>query len=143
MHPVELENYGLVDALQSMISHCSKVGNFTPEVKLIGKYHQTSKDIELGIYRICQETLNNITKHSKASKVEIEFHVNDQILVGIITDNGIGFDVKEILKQKNEEHVFGLSSMQGRANYLNGNLEINSSPNKGTKIHFEIPIEEN
>lgn len=143
LHPVELENYGLVDALQSMISHCSKVGNFTPEVKLIGKYHQASKDIELGIYRICQETLNNITKHSKASKVEIEFHFNDQILVGIITDNGIGFDVNRTLKQNNQEHVFGLSSIQGRVNYLNGNLEINSFPNKGTIIHFEIPIEEN
>lgn len=143
LHPIELENYGLVDALQSMISHCSKVGNFTPEVKLIGNYHQASKDIELGIYRICQETFNNITKHSKASKVDIEFHFNNELLVGIITDNGIGFDVKKILKQNNEEHVFGLSSMQGRVNYLNGNLEINSFPNEGTKIHFEIPIEEN
>ncbi len=143
MHPIELENYGLVDALQSMILHCSNVGSFTPEVKVIGKYLQASKDVELGIYRISQEALNNITKHSKASKVEIEFHFNNNLLVGIIKDNGIGFDVNKILKQNNKEHVFGLSSMQGRANFLNGNFEINSSPNKGTNIHFEIPIKEN
>jgi len=143
LHPIELENYGLVDALQSMISHCSKVGNFTPEVKLIGKYHPASKEVELGIYIICQEALSNITKHSKASKIEIEFHFNKKLLVGIISDDGIGFNVDNILKQNRTKHVFGLSSMQGRAKFLNGDLEINSSPNEGTKIHFEIPIVEN
>ncbi len=62
---------------------------------------------------------------------------------GIIADNGIGFDPEKILDGGNGEHVFGLSSMDGRANFLNGSLEIDSAPNEGTKIHFEIPIGEN
>ena len=143
LHPIELENYGLVDALQSMISHCSKVGKFEPNIKLFGEYHPASKEVELGIYRICQEALSNITKHSEASKIEIEFHFNNKLLVGIISDNGVGFDVENIMKHHYKEHVFGLSSMQGRAKMLNGDLEINSSLNEGTKIHFEIPMEEN
>ncbi len=76
LHPVELENYGLVDALESMISHCGALGKFKHKIKIVGKYLPAPKDVELGIYRICQEALNNITRHSKATEVEAEFHFN-------------------------------------------------------------------
>ncbi|MEN8191405.1 MAG: PAS domain-containing protein [Bacteroidota bacterium] len=143
LHPAELENYGLVEALQSMFSHCSTLGKFEHKIKLFGKYKPASKDVELGIYRICQEALNNITRHSQATIVDAEFHFTNQYVTGIITDNGIGFNPENILGEDKGEHVFGLSSMKGRAKFLNGNLEINSSSKDGTKIHFEIPIEEN
>ncbi|MFC2082227.1 ATP-binding protein [Bacteroidota bacterium] len=143
LHPAELENYGLKDAIQSRVNHCSEIGKYNVKIDFFGDYKGINKETELGVFRICQEALSNITKHAQASEVKLEFHMTNNLIIGIIHDNGIGFNTAEKSMKQSQGHSFGLISMRERARILNGNLEIESSSSNGTKIHFEIPIEEN
>ncbi len=142
LHPAELENYGLVSALESMIHRCSSMGGYSPNINIYGNYIPLKKDVELTIYRICQEITSNITKHSKATKANIEFHFDENVFTGIISDNGIGFDHQNFLANSKTIRSFGLISVQERAKILNGFLEFSSKINEGTKIYFQIPITE-
>ena len=137
LHPSELKNYGLINAIQSRLNHCSGIGNFKAEFKTFGEPLQTHKEVELGIYRICQEALSNVTKHATAKKVVIKINFNKTIVSGLIQDDGSGFVFDEV---SNLNKKYGLISMKERANILGGTLEIESSINNGTKVHFEIPV---
>ena len=142
LHPAELENYGLVSALDTMINQCSGIGNFKASINIYGKYSPLEKSTELAIYRICQEIVSNIAKHSKATEANFEFDFEEKVFVGVISDNGVGFNVNDFQKNSDAPRSFGLISVQERAKNLNGFLEYQSSVNKGTKIYFQIPLEE-
>ncbi len=141
LHPSELKNYGLVKAIQSRLNHCSRIGKFKSEFKVYGKSKRLNNDSELGIYRIFQEALSNITKHADASNVKMEITFNNKLLSCVIEDDGCGFNMDEIL---NSEAIVkhGLVSMQERAKIIGGILEIESVPNKGTKVYLEVPVSE-
>lgn len=141
-HPVELENYGLVAALDSMIQRCSMIGNFKAEIHIYGKYSAMEKEKELAIYRIGQEITSNITKHARANVANFEFHFNEDEFIGIITDDGDGFNISEFNIQGSELKSFGLISVRERAKILNGFLEVQSKINEGTKVYFHIPLKE-
>ncbi len=142
LHPAELENYGLLSALDSMIHQCSSTGNYKASINVYGEYSSMGKSTELAIYRICQEIVSNITKHSKATEATFEFHFQSDKFIGIITDNGIGFNVHDYQSNTDSPRSFGLISVQERAKILNGFLEFESRINEGTKIYFQIPIKE-
>ncbi|MFA5802285.1 MAG: GAF domain-containing sensor histidine kinase [Thermoleophilia bacterium] len=91
--------------------------------------------------RIVQEALNNIRRHADAGRVDITFQRLNGSLRVEISDNGRGFQTKEIFDGHHQRN-FGLRSMTGRAKSLGGNLEIISKPGAGTTIRVEIPIEE-
>ncbi len=95
LHPAELENYGLVSAIQSRLNHCSNIGNFKAEFNIFGKAQNLNMDAQLGIYRICQEAFSNVTKHAKATKIIVEINFNKTLIVGVINDDGCGFNLNE------------------------------------------------
>lgn len=139
LHPVELEKYGLVESLEIMISNFAQLAHFESFANIHGAYVELNKDIELGIYRICQEAFNNIIKHANAKKVTTDFYFNENLISVIISDDGVGFDLEKFNYSKVTNKNYGLASMMERANVLGGNLEIESTIGKGTKVHFEIP----
>ncbi len=142
LHPAELENYGLVSALDSMINICGATSNFEVSINIYGKYSPLEKNKELAIYRICQEVVSNIAKHSKATEANFKFHFEENKFIGIISDNGRGFNIQEFRKHKNAPRSFGLISIQERAKNLNGSLEFESKIGEGTTIYFQIPLKE-
>ena len=87
-------------------------------------------DIQEALYRICQESLNNIAKHTKATQVEIELHHTTTGLRLLIRDNGCGFDKSGLLLPGH----YGLNMMRERAEAVGAVFNINSQPNKGTEI---------
>jgi signal transduction histidine kinase len=91
-------------------------------------------DLKRNIYMIFKESLNNITKHSKAGNVEISFVFEDGNLKLLIRDDGIGFDYDQVAKGN------GLRNLKRRSAEINGELDINSSPGKGTTISFSAVI---
>ncbi len=143
LHPAELENYGLVEALKSMIRRCSKAADFKPTINIFGKYVPLKKETELEIYRIIQEIVNNICKHSKAKEANFELHFSEDSFSGIISDNGKGFDFKKYEKNFNKLKSYGLISIRERVKILGGSLEINSKIGLGTKVYIEIPLNYN
>jgi signal transduction histidine kinase len=95
---------------------------------------------ELTIYRIVQEAMNNIVKHSKASEFDINLLSSDGSIRILISDDGVGFNYEETISSLSG---FGLKGMKERIENNHGSLNIESSPDTGTLLIIELPIKEN
>ncbi|MGC2166125.1 MAG: ATP-binding protein, partial [Gallionella sp.] len=89
------------------------------------------------LFRIFQETLNNILKHSRAKNAQVEVVKGDDHLEMIVFDDGVGFDASA----RNKPRSFGLRGMQERVEHLGGSVKISSTTGKGTQIAIFIPLE--
>jgi signal transduction histidine kinase len=138
LHPYQLERFGLIKAIQLLIKKVSDVTSIYMSDDIdIGVINFTAVQ-EIQIYRIVQESLNNIIKHSSATAAKISMHKKkDSILSIVIQDNGKGFG-KEVLLSLNKN--FGLVGIEERTNLLNGNFYIESDSINGTKYFINIPI---
>ena len=92
------------------------------------------------LFRIIQEGLSNIGKHSKASYAKVSISVLDKEIVTTIEDNGLGFDVKEMKRKNRTLQHLGLAFIKERAEILNGSLKIDTMKNNGTRISINIPL---
>jgi PAS domain S-box-containing protein len=142
LRPAELDNYGLVDAIQLMVRNFSDVTGIKAMINVFGNLNIRDKKLELNVYRIIQEALNNISKHAKAKDVQIDLHFNSRMIRGIVKDNGVGFDVKATDKGTILDIGYGLISMRERSKISGGEFSIQSEPGKGTEIYFAIPFKE-
>jgi two-component system CheB/CheR fusion protein len=141
LRPTALDNLGLRNAMASYVAEWSKNCGIPAEFhtgRLTRK--RLTPDIEVNLYRIAQEALNNVLKHAKAKKVDVmlEFGKNDVVL--IIEDNGVGFDPKNLAKTKTDGKGLGLLGMRERTILLGGTLAVESSRGKGTAIIARVPI---
>jgi two-component system, NarL family, sensor histidine kinase UhpB len=131
--PPSLGDIGLKEALLEMIENIS-----SPELMIRMKANDhlienLSNNKKLIIYRIVQEQINNILKHSKATESQIELKTHNKKLQLLIKDNGVGFDPKKKAKG------IGLNNIISRVEMHNGLIEIISSPGKGCMMKVEIP----
>lgn len=93
------------------------------------------------LYRMIQESLSNIYKHSHAKNVTVDFSTNDNIIYVTVTDDGVGFDTKQQLKKSPSlGGGFGLGGLKERAELIKGKVSINSAPGKGTCVSICIPL---
>ena len=129
--PTHNETMGLIASLAKLLSDISLLKKI--EINFIYETYREEK-IEAGlkmvIYRIVQEQLNNILKHSQASKVEVELKKEANCLQVSITDNGKGFVPSE------KRNGIGLKNIKNRAEIYNGIVEIISSPGEGCKTNI-------
>lgn len=135
LRPQIIDDLGLEAAVEWYAKDFSERTGIIVVVKLEPVGNITS-DISLAIFRILQEALTNISRHSKAKKAVIKLFVHEKMIRFEITDNGIGINVKE-RKSKNS---FGLMSMRERAKCLGGVLRIDSPEEGGTKVSLFSPI---
>lgn len=139
--PPELSDHGIVSSLSKLCQELSKLTG-----KNIQFYNKTSFDkrldslIEINIYRLTQEAINNAIKYAESSHIVVQLSHSNSILSIIIDDNGKGFDAAEVEKKRNSESGMGLLFMKERIQYINGRVFINSIPGEGTRITFNIPI---
>jgi PAS domain S-box-containing protein len=103
---------------------------------------QLNPDVEINTYRIVQEALNNIKKHSGATKVLMRLVASYPVIILRIDDNGKGFDQTVQALQKKQLNHMGLSSMEERIRLLGGSISITSSPGSGTNLVARIPVKE-
>ncbi len=99
--------------------------------------YDLSPQLQLNLYRILQEQLSNIQKHSKAEMIDIDLRIVDKNLKLIIVDNGIGFDI-----QVHKDGI-GISNMKRRAEMFSGRFDIISTPGNGCLVMINIPVVEN
>ena len=138
LHPYQLSRLGLTKAIESIISNVESVSEISFAFTIDNIDNLVPKKFEINIYRIIQETINNIIKHSKANSVEVAVSKTDGNIVINIKDDGIGFDIKKVASKG-----FGLQNMSKRVNLLIGTLDIESEIDKGTNVTINIPINEN
>lgn len=136
LHPVILENEGLIRAVELLISKYNSENDFVVKLDIFGDYIDCNKSIELNIFRVIQESLLNVKKHSSAKNVIVQLHFNEDIIIGSVADDGKGFDHKEFF----DYDGYGITSMTERVKALNGEFNIESNVNNGTKIIFHIPL---
>lgn len=139
--PPELSDHGIVSSLAKLTQELSKLTG-----KEILFYNKTDFDqrldslIEINIYRLTQEAINNAIKYAESSHIIVRLSHSETLLSIIIDDNGKGFDMNSVDKKRNSESGMGLLFMKERIQYVNGRVFINSIPGEGTRITFNIPI---
>lgn len=138
--PMSLDDLGLIPTIQRLILNFEKESNINVDFLVNSKGEVKESIIQLTIFRIIQEALNNIKKHSKATSVTIRLDIGLEKIYVMIIDNGIGFDVNEKVDSLNTQSGFGLYSIRERVDLLKGKININSEVGKGTKINVVIPL---
>ncbi len=135
LRPPAIDDLGLLASVDSHIdAFQNRTGIKCNLSSNIGELKLTDQ-LPINIFRIIQEALTNVARHSKATKVNINLNVNNSELLLDIEDNGIGFNIDEI-----QQKTFGLLGMRERLGIINASFEFNSKINKGTKISAKIPI---
>lgn len=136
LRPPILDTHGLVTALRRLAERYREYSGVKYEIKVSGQPVRLSERTETTVYRILQESLNNISAHSNAQTVEICLDFQAIQLLVLVNDDGVGFEVN-IAAAKNR---LGLIGMRERAQSINGRLEVQSEPGKGTNLLLEVPL---
>lgn len=138
LHPYQLEHLGLTTALETMIEAAEISSKIKFETQIEDVDDALSKEAEINLYRIVQECLNNILKHSGATKAGVSLKKDGEIVNLRIEDNGVGFDAENSFEPKGG---LGLTGIAERAKMLNAQYKINSIPNSGTIISLQIFVD--
>ena len=141
LRPPELEEVGFLDTVGTLIvQHKQRTGNkFTFQKPKAGM--DLSGEHTLFFYRVIQESLTNIVKHARAKNVRIKLEVTKNTNRLQIQDDGVGFDHKKSLKERDRNGKLGLMGLEERAELLGGNMTIKTAPGKGMQLTVEIPRE--
>lgn len=137
--PSVLRDFGLIQALKDLCNKITQGGTLSVNFDHHGISERIAKKVEVSLFRISQELLNNIIKHAKASKAELQLILQTNLLILMIHDNGVGFnrDSTQILK-----NGLGFQNTESRVKSLGGIMHIDAAEGRGTTITIKIPIEQ-
>ncbi len=139
LRPVSLDILGLKDSIVRYAEQYEEEYAITVELDLQGLDNLTPP-VELAVFRILQEQLANVRKHSNADWVRVRAFLENGDLVLTVEDNGVGFDPSGLSKSQESGKHLGIMAMRERAELLGGELFIDSAPGKGTRITVRIPM---
>jgi PAS domain S-box-containing protein len=141
LRPAALDDFGLVVALQMLCKEFEKVyriGTKFHEGEPPGRIHDSAVDI--AVYRIAQEALANVARHSGATAVSVRLSRDGDEIGLAVEDNGRGFDVDAIRGRNRAGRGLGLVGMRERSELLGGTFEVESGPGQGTRIRVRLPL---
>jgi two-component system NarL family sensor kinase len=138
LHPRILDDHGLSAGIESLSTNFSKRTGINVNLDKVAVKNLLSLDIKTTLYRVAQEALTNIERHSGATEVDISIGVKGRWIVLSIVDNGSGFDVDSMNSNKSPMVGIGLRNMQERLSYHKG-LFVVKSNEKGTRLEAKIP----
>ncbi|WP_146549660.1 sensor histidine kinase [Rummeliibacillus suwonensis] len=137
LRPMALDDLGIVPTLKKYLNSVEGYNKGTTvHFNSIGEPIRIGTNYEVAVFRLVQECVNNAIKHGKAHTVSVNFEWRKEHVNITIKDNGIGFDTNIVKKNS-----FGLIGMRERVELLNGEMNLTSAENKGTRIMFKIPID--
>lgn len=143
LRPMSLDDLGLEPTIERHVYNFKENTGIDVELKMIGKIDKLDSAIEIAIFRIIQEGLSNVHKHSEASSVSIVIENTTEKINMTISDNGIGFDTTKRTQMAGiTTGGYGIASMNERVELLGGEVRIRSSPGNGTRIYLYIPLSE-
>jgi signal transduction histidine kinase len=139
LRPSHLDDLGLSAALRWYSTKIQDHSSLPIRVDIHGEECELDDAMKITVFRIVQECLNNIVKHSQATHVNIHLHFEEKGVRVSVYDNGIGFDRDEVQQRRTNRPSLGLAGMEERAVLLNGNVAIQSRPGFGTEVEAIIP----
>lgn len=138
--PMSLADLGLVPTLEKLVRDFEKETGIRVEFKAEQQSPKVLKQlVEVTLFRIVQEGLNNIRKHARANQAQIRIALRQEESELWIADNGTGFDSSILTAGREPDRGYGLYSMLERVDLLRGSIIVDTAPGKGTKIHVIIP----
>lgn len=141
--PPELSDYGISPGLQKLASELNKLTGKQILFENRTQFNQRFDSItETNLYRITQEAVNNAIKYAESNYILITLSHSDEILSIVVDDDGRGFDVQDPKPRIAEDGSgMGISFMRERVNFIDGRLFIHSTPNQGTRITINMPLQ--
>lgn len=127
---------GLLPAVQKLVKNASVSKNLRIDLNYFGLNERLENSLEITLFRIIQELVTNIIKHSGASEAMISLTQLEDSLSVIVEDNGIGFEFDPL----NSQSGMGLNNIERRVEKIEGSMAVDSTPGKGTTILIDIPI---
>lgn len=138
LRPPILDAQGLVPTLRWHAATCQDLYNISCSVQVLGQPIRLSAETEVAIYRVVQESLNNIAVHAQARNARIRLNFRPACLQVVVEDDGAGFAPEEVLATTVGQ--MGLIGMRERIQSIGGRVEIHSVPGRGTRIVFDVPL---
>ena len=138
LRPIYLEDLGLVTALEMLARETSQNNHLVVEFQKTGQERRLSHEVELSLYRIAQEALNNVVKHSKASRADLKITFETSEIKMEVSDNGNGFLAPKSPTEFAPNGHFGLMGVHERADLIGARLEIESALGKGTRLKVRL-----
>ena len=153
MRPMALDDLGLPQAVEQLIALFGERGKLHGTFSLEGDYYALPKHVEIAVFRIVQEALNNVVQHARTDQVRVRMHYTPQALTLLIADDGVGFAPDQIDEPEDEAESdsldmeaqrrrrgrhFGMIGMEERAKLIGAEIQILSEPGKGTKVHLRV-----
>lgn len=137
LHPPILEGLGLAAAIRRMIDEFADQTGISSHAKVENADTRLPANLEVGAYRILQESIHNVASHAEATELFVHLTFTETHLELNVNDNGLGFDADSALANPNGH--LGLRSMRHRAQSLDGTLVVTSAPGRGTTVSARLP----
>ncbi len=138
LRPPVLDQVGLVPALEMLSEELDKEGKIHARIEVTGSERRLSSEAELVLFRIAQEALRNVRKHSQATETVVRVEFTPKKVKVTVIDNGSGFELPEVLGDFAGRGKLGLIGMQERARLLGGIFSVKSQAGKGTTVAVEV-----
>jgi len=139
LRPAYLEDLGLVTALEMLAREMESALDIKVTFQKQGSEKRLAAPVELALYRMAQEALNNVARHAQGTQAELSIHFGDDKIEMQIIDNGIGFEAPNTPADFAPSGHFGLLGMYERADLIGARLIIRSTPGKGTQLTIQLP----
>jgi len=140
LRPRMLDELGLLASLEWLADNVALHSGIATRVEISGKRRRLPPEVEMVLFRIAQEALKNIEKHSRASSAEITVEFSQDRTKLIIHDNGRGFDMKGNRSELPRAGKLGLVGIEERTRIAGGTLTLQSEPGKGTVVEVQVPF---
>jgi len=139
LRPAALDRLGLLPALEWLASDVAEYSGIAIKVNVLGTKRHLHEEVQLVLFRIAQEALRNVWRHSQATEAEITLEFDERKTRIIVSDNGKGFNLPKTMGDLARDGKLGLAGMQERAQLLDGTLTVQSEPGRGTTVTVVIP----
>lgn len=141
LRPMALDDLGLVPTLRQYIEELRRRSGLNIGFSVIGHERRLNGSLEIALFRVVQEALLNVLKHSQATQAAVSLEFTSDAVMVCIRDNGKGFVLEEVEKAAEGKEHFGLLTMRERVELFNGTLKIQTAPERGTRVFLRVPLE--
>jgi signal transduction histidine kinase len=135
LRPMALDEFGVVEAIKHLVADEQKYRGLSVTFQYDVQFDRLEGKLEGAIFRIAQESLNNVTQHGQTEHATVQLAEHNGMLHLVVQDQGIGFDPKQVSRDR-----FGLRGIRERARLFGGDAQIESAPGEGTTVRVKLPI---
>jgi len=139
LRPAALDRLGLLPALEWLTSDVAEYSGIATKVNVLGTERRQPEEVELALFRIAQEAMRNVWRHSQATKAEITVEFGKSKTKITVRDNGKGFKIPKTMNDLARDGKLGLAGMQERARLIGATLTVQSQSGKGASITIDLP----